>query len=59
MHRLVDAYPDQLRLARTAAGVREAIADGRIASLIGVEGGAQLASRSPYSGSTPASAPAT
>ena len=42
VHRLVDAYPDRLRFARTAAEARAAIADGRIASLIGVEGGAQI-----------------
>lgn len=42
VHRLVAAYPDRLRSARTAADVREAMRAGRIASLIGVEGGAQL-----------------
>ena len=42
VHRLVDAYPSELRFARTATEVRAAIAEGRIASLIGVEGGGQL-----------------
>lgn len=42
VHRFVDAHPDRLRFARTADDVRAAIDDGRIASLIGVEGGAQL-----------------
>lgn len=42
VQRLVATYPERLRLARTAAEVRAAMADGRIASLIGVEGGAQL-----------------
>ncbi|MFE6995948.1 membrane dipeptidase [Microbacterium sp. NPDC057659] len=42
VHRLVAAYPDRLAAARTAADVRTAMADGRIASLIGVEGGAQI-----------------
>ncbi|MFJ6726383.1 dipeptidase [Streptomyces sp. NPDC091281] len=42
VHRLVDAYPDRLRFARTAADVRAAFDEGRVASLIGVEGGAQL-----------------
>ncbi|MFF1572645.1 membrane dipeptidase [Leifsonia sp. NPDC058292] len=42
VHRLVEAHPDRLRFARTANDVRAAIGDGRIASLIGVEGGAQL-----------------
>lgn len=42
VHRLVAAYPDRLRFARTAEDVRESMQAGRIASLIGVEGGAQL-----------------
>lgn len=42
VQRLVAAYPERLRLTRTAAEVRAAMADGRIASLIGVEGGDQL-----------------
>ncbi|WP_348770466.1 membrane dipeptidase [Leifsonia sp. PS1209] len=42
VHRLVQAYPEQLRFARTADDVRAAMADGRIASLIGVEGGDQF-----------------
>lgn len=43
VHRLIDAYPERLRFARTAEETRAAIAEGKIASLIGVEGGAQLA----------------
>jgi membrane dipeptidase len=39
IHRLVRAYPADLVFARTAADVRAAWAEGRIASLIGVEGG--------------------
>jgi membrane dipeptidase len=39
VHRLVERYPDDLALARTAAEVRAAIATGRIASLLGAEGG--------------------
>ncbi|KAA1425463.1 membrane dipeptidase [Mumia zhuanghuii] len=39
VHRLVAAYPDDLRLARTGADVRAAWADGAIASLLGAEGG--------------------
>ncbi|WP_241095489.1 MULTISPECIES: dipeptidase [unclassified Leucobacter] len=42
VQRLIDAYPEHLRSARTAAEVRAAMRDGRIASLIGVEGGEQL-----------------
>ncbi|AXE37823.1 dipeptidase [Acidipropionibacterium virtanenii] len=42
VHRMADAHPDELRLAATAEQVRRAMDDGRIASLIGVEGGAQI-----------------
>ncbi|MDH6236047.1 dipeptidase [Cryobacterium sp. CG_9.6] len=42
VHRLVDAYPDDLQWAVTADDVDEARAGGRIASLIGIEGGHQL-----------------
>ncbi|XP_042217039.1 dipeptidase 1-like [Homarus americanus] len=37
--RLIDQYPDDLRLATSAHEVEEAFKNGRIASLIGVEGG--------------------
>jgi membrane dipeptidase len=39
VHRMVERYPDSLRLALTAADVEQAWADGRIASLMGAEGG--------------------
>jgi membrane dipeptidase len=39
---LPDRYPDTFALARTAADVRRAHATGRIACLIGVEGGGQI-----------------
>jgi membrane dipeptidase len=39
VHRLVERYPDDLQLARTAADVRAAVDAGRIASLLGAEGG--------------------
>ncbi|WHT21526.1 dipeptidase [Crossiella sp. CA-258035] len=39
VHELVERYPEQLRLARSAAEVESAFADGRIASLLGAEGG--------------------
>ncbi|KJS62511.1 dipeptidase [Streptomyces rubellomurinus] len=39
VHALVERYPDRLRLARTAADVEAARAEGRIASLMGAEGG--------------------
>lgn len=42
VRRMIDAFPEQLRFASTAAEAREAIAAGRIASLIGVEGGEQI-----------------
>lgn len=38
-HRIIERYPDALALARTAAEVRTAIESGRIASLLGAEGG--------------------
>jgi membrane dipeptidase len=39
VRRLAERYPDDLALAFTAADVRAAVADGRIASLMGIEGG--------------------
>jgi membrane dipeptidase len=39
VHRLTAAYPDDLEMAWSAADVRRIHADGRIASLIGAEGG--------------------
>ena len=39
---LVDRHPDRLELARTADDVERIAASGRIASLIGVEGGHQI-----------------
>jgi membrane dipeptidase len=41
-HRLVDRYPDELAPARTAAEVEHARDAGRIASMIGVEGGQSI-----------------
>ncbi|PCN49040.1 membrane dipeptidase [Curtobacterium sp. 'Ferrero'] len=38
-HRIIERYPDDLAFVRTAAEVRAAIASGRIASLLGAEGG--------------------
>jgi membrane dipeptidase len=38
-HRLVERYADRLRLATTADGVETAWREGRIASLLGAEGG--------------------
>ena len=43
VHRMVAAYPDDLAIAYTAADVERAWAAGRIASLIGIEGGHSLA----------------
>ena len=37
--RIIERYPDQLVLARTAADVRHSFGTGRIASLLGMEGG--------------------
>lgn len=42
VHDFVGRYPRDFALARTAADVRRIHAEGRIASLIGVEGGGQI-----------------
>ncbi|GAA3031313.1 membrane dipeptidase [Microbacterium dextranolyticum] len=42
VRRLVDAHPDHLAWAPTASDLRAAMKRGRIGSLIGVEGGAQI-----------------
>ena len=39
VHRLVNQYPDDMQLALTAADIEAAQKNGRIASLIGMEGG--------------------
>ena len=39
VHRMVERYPDTLQLALTAADVERAWSNGRIASLMGAEGG--------------------
>ena len=44
---LVERYPDQLRMARTAEEIVAARAAGQIASLIGAEGGIPSAARWP------------
>ena len=43
-HRLINAYPEDLALALTADDVEAAMAEGRIASLIGMEGGHSIGS---------------
>jgi membrane dipeptidase len=42
VHRMVARYPDRLSLARTADEIRDAWRHGRIASLMGAEGGHQI-----------------
>ena len=44
VHRMIRAYPDRLGLATSAAGVEQVFADGKIASLLGAEGGHAIAS---------------
>ena len=39
IHRLTEQYPEQLKLVVSTSEIQEAVAEGRIASLIGVEGG--------------------
>ena len=43
VHRMIRAYPAQLRLALTADDVVRAVAAGRVASLLGAEGGHSIA----------------
>ncbi|HEX8008380.1 MAG TPA: dipeptidase [Trebonia sp.] len=43
VHRMVARYPDRFRLALSASDVEKAFADGRIASLLGAEGGHSIA----------------
>jgi membrane dipeptidase len=43
VYRLIGAYPDHLRFAWSAGDVRAAWAEGKIASLIGIEGGHAIA----------------
>jgi membrane dipeptidase len=45
VHRLVAAHPNRMALARTAADIERIAASGRVASLIGVEGGHQIDGR--------------
>lgn len=42
--RLIERYPDDLALALTSADVRRAIDEGKVASLIGMEGGHSIGS---------------
>ena len=44
MKRLIAANPDALRFVETADGVESAMADGRVASLLGMEGGHSIGS---------------
>ncbi len=44
VHRFIERYPETFALARTADEVEGAFGSGRIASLIGVEGGSMIAS---------------
>jgi membrane dipeptidase len=42
LHRLVNAHPDRLELVRTADDVERVAAAGKVASMIGVEGGQSI-----------------
>ena len=46
VHALVDAMPDELALCRSASEVDAAVGEGRIASLMGMEGGHSIDSSS-------------
>ena len=43
-HRMIEAYPDRLELALTAADVERIFAAGKVASLLGAEGGHSIGS---------------
>ena len=43
VHRMIEKYPEDLELALTAADIRRVHGEGRIASLIGMEGGHSIA----------------
>jgi membrane dipeptidase len=43
-HRMIEAYPDRLELALTTADVERIFAAGRVASLLGAEGGHSIGS---------------
>ncbi|SOB78736.1 membrane dipeptidase [Sphingomonas guangdongensis] len=45
VHRIVRRYPQAFELARTAADVRRIAAAGKVASMIGMEGGHQIGGR--------------
>lgn len=47
VHRLVEKYPDEFELALTADDVERIFDDGKIASLIGMEGGHSIANSLP------------
>ena len=47
VHRFIERYPDTFALATTANGVETAFAGGRIASLLGLEGGSMIGSSLP------------
>lgn len=42
VHRLVETYPEDFAWALSADAVRRAVAEGQVASLLGVEGGQQI-----------------
>jgi membrane dipeptidase len=42
VHRMVERYPGRLELASTAADIRRIEKEGKVASLIGIEGGHQI-----------------
>ena len=47
VHRFIQRYPDTFALATTADEVEASFASGRVASLLGLEGGSMIGSSSP------------
>lgn len=48
LYSLIGRYPDQIRLARNTTEIKKAVADGKLAALIGVEGGHMIEERLDY-----------
>ena len=48
LYSLIARYPNQIALVRTTSGIKKAVAEGKLAALIGVEGGHMIEERLDY-----------
>jgi membrane dipeptidase len=48
LYSLIARYPDRIVLVRNTSGIKKAVADGKLAALIGVEGGHMIEERVDY-----------